>query len=283
MTEGEEQVMAVLLALGAGLSFGTADFVGGLAAKRSPATTVTVLSQVAGFLVLLAVLPFLSGVASAGALGLGALAGIAGSLGLVAYLRALAAGPMGLVAPITSITAVAVPVVAGLVAGERLSAMATGGLVLGLVAIGIVAGGGGRTRPAGSSGPALAVVGGVLVGAFLVLLDHTPEASGLWPLVGARLASLTMLGLWVLATRAELPSRVNLRLILASGVMDMTANVLFLLATRAAALTVTSLLVSMSPVVIVLLARQFLAERLHRSQVAAVALSLFAVVAVTVG
>ena len=67
------------------------------------------------------------------------------------------------------------------------------------------------------------------------------------------------------------------------GIMDMAANVLFLLATRAAPLTVTSLLVSMSPVVIVLLARQVLAERLHRSQVAAVALSLFAVVAVTVG
>jgi len=275
--------MALLLALGAGLSFGTADFVGGLAAKRSPATTVTVLSQVAGFAVLLAVLPFLGGTVSAAALGFGALAGIAGSLGLVAYLRALAAGPMGLVAPITSITAVAVPVVAGLLAGERLSVLATGGLVIGLVAIGIVAGGGGRTRAAGSAGPLLAVVGGLLVGAFLVLLDQTPDTSGLWPLVGARLASLTMLGLWALATRAELPNRVDLRLIVGSGVMDMAANVLFLLATRAGALTVTSLLVSMSPVVIVLLARQVLAERLHRSQVAAVALSLVAIAAVTVG
>ena len=275
--------MALLLGLGAGLSFGAADFVGGLAAKRSPATTVTVLSQVAGFIVLLAVLPFLGGTISAAALGFGALAGIAGSLGLVAYLRALAAGPMGLVAPITSITAVAVPVVAGLLAGERLSVLATGGLVLGLVAIGIVAGGGGRTREAGSAGPLLAVVGGLLVGAFLVLLDHTPDTSGLWPLVGARLASLTMLGLWTFATRAELPSRVNLRLIVGSGILDMSANVLFLLATRVGALTVTSLLVSMSPVVIVLLARQVLAERLHRSQVTAVALSLVAVAAVTIG
>lgn len=275
--------MALLLGLGAGLSFGAADFVGGLAAKRSPATTVTVLSQVAGFVVLLAVLPFLGGTVSAAALGFGALAGIAGSLGLVAYLRALAAGPMGLVAPITSITAMAVPVVAGLLAGERLSVMATGGLVLGLVAIGIVAGGGGRTRAAGSAGPLLAVVGGLLVGAFLVLLDQTPDTSGLWPLVGARLASLTMLGLWAFGTRAALPSRVDLRLIVGSGVMDMAANVLFLLATRAGALTVTSLLVSMSPVVIVLLARQVLAERLHRSQVAAVALSLVAIAAVTIG
>ena len=275
--------MALLLALGAGLSFGLADFVGGFAAKRTPATTVTALSQVFGFAVLLVALPFVGGTPSTAALGFGALAGIAGSLGLVAYLKALAAGPMGLVAPLTSVVGVAVPVVVGLAAGEKLSALATAGLVLGLVAIGVVAGGGGRTRAAGSHGPALALVGGLMVGTFLVLLDQTPDGSGLWPLVGARMASLTMLGTWAFATKATLPSREDLRPIAASGVLDMTANVLFLLAARAAPLTLASLLTSMSPVVIVLLARKVLAERLHRSQIAAVALSLLAVAAVTVG
>ena len=275
--------MALLLALGAGLSFGFADFVGGFAAKRTPATTVTVLSQLFGFVVLLLALPLVGGTPSPAALGFGALAGIAGSLGLVAYLKALAAGPMGVVAPLTSVVGVGVPVVVGLAAGEQLSAVATAGLVLGLVAIGIVAGGGGRTRAAGSHGPALALVGGLMVGAFLVLLDQTPDGSGLWPLVGARLASLAMLGTWALATRASLPARPDLRTIGVSGVLDMTANVLFLLAARAAPLTLASLLTSMSPVVIVLLARKVLAERLHRSQVAAVALSLVAVAAVTIG
>ncbi len=275
--------MALLLALGAGLSFGAADFVGGFAAKRTPAATVTLLSQVAGFAVLLAVLPLVGGVPSTAAFGYGALAGVAGCLGLVAYLKALAAGPMGLVAPITSVIGVAVPVVVGVVAGERLSALATAGLVLGVVAIGVVAGGGGRSRSVSSSGPALALVGGVMVGVFLVLLDLTPDNSGLWPLVGARLASLTVLGSWALARRATLPTRLDLRPIALSGVLDMTANVLFLLAARAAPLTLASLLTSMSPVVIVLLARHVLAERLHRTQVAAVALSLVAIAAVTVG
>jgi len=275
--------VALLLALGAGLSFGLADFVGGFAAKRTPATTVTVLSQVAGFAVLLVALPFVGGVPSTSALGFGALAGVAGSLGLVAYLKGLAAGPMGLVAPVTSVVGAAVPVTVGLAAGERLSVISTGGLLLGLVAIGIVAGGGGRTREAGTHGPALALVGGLLVGLFLVLLDQTPEGSGLWPLVGARLASLSMLGAWAFATKATMPTRLDLRPIAVAGVLDMTANVLFLLASRAAPLTLASLLTSMSPVVIVLLARQVLAERLHRSQVAAVALSLVAVAAVSVG
>ncbi len=275
--------MALLFALGAGLSFGGADFVGGLAAKRSRASTVTFLSQVAGFAVLLAVLPFLPGHPSLAALGLGALAGISGCLGLVAYLKALATGPMGLVAPLTSAVGVAVPVTAGLLAGERLSIVASGGLVLGLVAIGIVAGGGGRSRLAGSAGPALALLAGVLVGGFLVLLDHTPAGSGLWPLVGARVASLSLLGVWAFATRATLPDRGELRLIAVSGVLDMGANVLFLLATRAGPLTLASLLTSMSPIVIALLARQVLAERLHRTQLTAVALSLVAIAFVTIG
>lgn len=275
--------MGLLLALGAGLSFGAADFVGGFAAKRTPATTVTALSQVFGFAVLLAAMPLVGGTPSAAALGFGALAGIAGSLGLVAYLKALAAGPMGLVAPVTSVVGAAVPVVVGLAAGERLSSIATAGLLLGLLAIGIVAGGGGRSRGAGTQGPLLALLGGVLVGAFLVLLDQTPDGSGLWPLVGARMASLTMLGAWAFATKATLPSRHELKPIALAGVLDMSANVLFLLATRAAPLTLASLLTSMSPVVIVLLARKVLAERLHRTQIAAVALSLVAIAAVTAG
>jgi EamA domain-containing membrane protein RarD len=63
----------------------------------------------------------------------------------------------------------------------------------------------------------------------------------------------------------------------------MGANVLFLLATRAGPLTLASLLTSMSPIVIALLARRFLAERLHRTQITAVALSLVAITFVTIG
>lgn len=275
--------MGLLLALGAGISFGAADFVGGLAAKRAHAATVTVLSQVVGFAVLLVLLPFLPGTPSLPALGIGALAGIAGSLGLALYLKALAAGPMGVVAPITSVAGVAIPLLVGLAAGEQLSAVATGGLVVGVLAIGVVAGGGGRTRVAATGGPLLALGAGLLVGWFLVLLDLTPDGSGLWPLVGARLASLTLFGTWALVTRAELPPRAELRLIATSGALDMVANIAFLLAARSAPLTIASLLASLSPVVIALLARQVLRERLHRHQVAAVALCLLAVAAVTTG
>jgi EamA domain-containing membrane protein RarD len=47
-----------------------------------------------------------------------------------------------------------------------------------------------------------------------------------------------------------------------SGVLDMVANILFLLAVRSDLLSLTSLLASLYPVVVVVLARHLLAERL---------------------
>lgn len=292
--------MALVLALGSGLTFGVADFAGGLAAKRASATSVTFVSQAIGLIVLLPLLGVLPGTPSVAAFVSGGLAGIAGALGVVAYLRALALGPMGVVAPLASVVGVMVPVVVGVVAGERPSLLAALGIAVGLIAITVVAGGGRRTedqdtggRPANSSagasvdldrrGPLLALAGGAAFGVFFVLLDLTPTGSGLWPLVGARIASLALMGSAVALVSRTLPPRDALPMVAASGALDMLANILFLLATRAGLLTISALLASLYPVVVVVLARQLLAERLRRPQVVAVVLALLAVGVITVG
>lgn len=290
--------MALVLALGSGLTFGVADFAGGLAAKRASATSVTFVSQAIGLIVLLPLLGVLPGTPSVAAFVSGGLAGIAGALGVVAYLRALALGPMGVVAPLASVVGVMVPVVVGVVAGERPSLLAALGIAVGLIAITVVAGGGRRTedqdtggRPANSAasvdldrrGPLLALAGGAAFGVFFVLLDLTPTGSGLWPLVGARVASLALMGSAVALVSRTLPPRDAMPMVAASGALDMLANILFLLATRAGLLTISALLASLYPVVVVVLARQLLAERLRRPQVVAVVLALLAVGVITVG
>ncbi len=276
--------MALLLALGSGLTFGAADFAGGLAAKRTPAVSVTLVSQAIGVVVLVALMPLLPGRPSTAAFATGALAGLAGALSLVAYLRALALGPMGLVAPLAAVVGVAVPVVAGIVLGERPSLLASTGIVLGVVAVGVIAG---RPRVehrvAVSAGPLLALLGGAGFGVFFILLDRTPDGSGLWPLIGARGSSLLLLAVLVAVTRSALPAREVMPLVAASGGLDMLANILFLLATRTGLLTIAALLTSLYPVVVVILARHLLAERLGRPQAFAVALSLAAVAVITVG
>jgi drug/metabolite transporter (DMT)-like permease len=61
-----------------------------------------------------------------------------------------------------------------------------------------------------------------------------------------------------------------------SGTMDMASNILFLLATRDGALGISAVLVSLYPVVIVILARFMLRERLTLVQAASVTLALTA-------
>jgi EamA domain-containing membrane protein RarD len=72
-------------------------------------------------------------------------------------------------------------------------------------------------------------------------------------------------------------------MVAASGALDMLANILFLLATRAGLLTISALLASLYPVVVVLLARHLLAERLRGPQVLAVGFALAAIAIITVG
>lgn len=294
--------MAALLALGAAATWGVGDFLGGLTSRRADELVVTSLSQLAGLLVLAVLLPLGAAPASAAALGWGALAGVGGAGGLLAYFRALAIGPMGVTAPVAALTGAVVPVVAGVALGERPGTIAWVGVVIGIAATVLA------SRPAETAvvhpdqhperdvAPATAVPGtvpegtdlragigaaavaGLLFGLFFVALDRAPAAAGLWPLLGARVSGLTMLGALLLVRRPARPDAAATRLALTSGVLDMAANTLFLLAVQRGLLVLVSVLTSLYPVGVVLLARIVLGERLGRAQQLGVALAMLAVV-----
>jgi drug/metabolite transporter (DMT)-like permease len=254
--------MGPVLALASAVSFGVSDFAGGLAAKRTSPTAVTAIAQVTGLVILLPALLWLPGSPSLAALGIGAVAGLAGAGGLVVYLRGMAIGPMGVVSPLAALVGAVLPVTYGVWLGERMSAGNVVGVVLGLVAVVAVAYTPGQVAPASIRGPLLALTGGVAFGLFFVLLDATPAQSGMWPLLGARLAAITLVSALWIRTGASRPSTSAIRLAVLSGVLDMVANILFLLAVRSDLLSLTSLLASLYPVVGVVLARHLLAERL---------------------
>ncbi len=277
--------MAVLLALGCAVVYGAADFMGGLASRKTSVFGVVALSQAAGLVALVALLPWLGGPARAADLGWGAAAGVAGATGLVVFFRALAGGVMSVIAPITAVTAAAVPVLVGLLGGERLHAWSAVGIVLALAAVVLVSAEGGlgalvAARPA-SVVPAL--VAGAMFGIFFVLLDRTSDDSGLTPLVTARIASMALVVVVALIGGRPLKvSRVALPLVVASGVADMTANALFLLATQQdGQLAITGVLASLYPVSTVVLAQVVLRERLVRAQIAGLGAAVAAVVLIS--
>jgi drug/metabolite transporter (DMT)-like permease len=187
--------MAVLLALSSALTYGIGDFFGGLATRRAPAAAVLLWSHVVGVVLLLGSVVVVTGDASSGDIALGAVGGLAGAAGVGLLYQALSIGPMSAVAPVTALLAAAVPVAAGFLQGERPGALALVGMAAGVAAIVLVsAEGGGSLRPSDLRAVAYALGAGLGFGLFFVALSYTDDGSGLWPLVGARAASVTVVG-----------------------------------------------------------------------------------------
>jgi drug/metabolite transporter (DMT)-like permease len=274
--------MAAVLAAASALVFGAGDFLGGIASRRAPVLAVVAVSQLAGLVLLGIALPLLGGAPSGADLVWGGFAGLAGGTGLLLFYRALAAGVMSVVAPVTATCAAGVPVLAGLAQGERPGALALVGVAIALLATALVSRG--ESPATAGARPALAgaLAAGVAFGAFFVLLDRTAAAAGLWPLLTARTASVGLIVVAALSTRRTLrPTPQALPATLGAGVLDMTANVLYLLAVQRGLLSLVAVLASLYPVSTVLLARTLLGERLRGIQGAGVAFALAAVVLIT--
>lgn len=265
----------------AAAAFGTADFLGGLASRRAGSLTALLVAQLAGFPALLPAL-LVAGGAPPGRLDVlwAALAGSSGAVGLLLFFRALAGGLMSLAAPITSVVSAGVPVLAAVVFGERPDGRVWAGLAAGLIAVLIVGWPGAGVSGDGRRRAALLALGaGAGFGLFFVFISRTSPADGPWPLAIVRMASLTLVLTAVLAGRTPLGLTPGAaRIAVASGVLDMTANVLFLVAERRAGLAPVAVLVSLYPAVTVVLALALLRERLRTAQGVGVGLALAAVV-----
>jgi drug/metabolite transporter (DMT)-like permease len=283
-------VIAPLLALLSSVTFGAADFLGGLATRRGTMVAVVIVSQAAGLAIVLAVLPLLPAATLTPHDCLwGVAAGLAGGGGVGLLYYGLAVAPMTIVAPVTAVCAVLVPVIVGMSAGEALSVVTAGGILLALVAIALVGQGASSSAAAANvrdvvRGLWIALPAGLVIGLFLVALQRTPAAAGLWPLVIARVVSISLFGVGAIASRRSLRMARGATLTaVAGGCLDMLANVLYLIAVRQGSLSVIATLSSLYPASTVLLARLLLQERLTRPQTVGVAGALAAIVLIVAG
>jgi drug/metabolite transporter (DMT)-like permease len=134
------------------------------------------------------------------------------------------------------------------------------------------------------SGVGTALASGIAIGFFLLSFAQTGSAAGMWPLLIARMVSVTLFAVMAIAggRSIRMPAPVTALAILA-GVMDMLANALYLLATRQGPLSTVVTLSSLYPASTVLLARMVLGERLQPWQITGVGCALTAVVLIVSG
>lgn len=280
--------MAIILSIAAALTYGAADFIGGLMTKRNDVFRVVLLSQVLGALPLLVVFPLLNdGDFSTEVLLWGAGAGITGGGGVVLLYRGLAIGRMSVVAPITAVEAAMVPVLFGLANGERPSALALVGIALALVAVAFISrvpeDVSGETEPR-RSGIVEALGAGLAFGAFFIFLDGVGDDSGMWPLLVMRATSIVLATVGVIAAGVSLrPTSGTFVGIAAAGTFDVGANIFYLLSTREGLLTIVAVVTSMYPAMTVLLARLHLKERFTRVQTVGLFLAGAAITLIATG
>jgi drug/metabolite transporter (DMT)-like permease len=275
----------VALALAAAAAFGTADFVGGVASRRSSAILVAVLAQVGGACLLIPVLLLTRPALSLDGVLWGAAAGVAGGLGLAIFFHALARGTMSVVSPLTAVFSGGVAVLAGVLLGERIGVASWLGIACGLVAVFLIGWVRGHGATAGLGAQvAMALAAGAGFGCFFVALAEAPASSGLWPLAGARIASFSVLCTVLLVGRAGgAVERGAIRLGVVSGVLDMSANILYLMAVRHGDLAIIAVLASLYPAATLLLSFRLLGERLRWHQLFGVGLALASVALIAAG
>jgi drug/metabolite transporter (DMT)-like permease len=301
-------VITAVLGLLAAASYGSADFLGGLAARRIAPLRVTAIAAASGLVLLALLLLVVPGTASTAAVGWGLLSGVAGAVALALLYACLALGPMSILSPLTAVVSAIVPVGVGLAQGSRLGGAGWAGIALALVAVVLVGFVPDPAAPRPSArGLLMALGAGAGIGLVLVFLDRTPDDSGLVPLVANRATNLVLTGgavlvlLLVARVRARgrararqqgeggaapvvedaphlLPLRRALWLAVACGLADSGANVLILVGLRVGDLTVMSVLTALYSAATVVLAAVVLRERLTRSQVGGLVLALGAAV-----
>jgi drug/metabolite transporter (DMT)-like permease len=215
----------------------------------------------------------------------GAVAGVCGAAGLAALYTAIATTLAAVASPIAAVAGAIIPVLLGIAMGERPGSLAWVGIAVAFPAIVLLTWG-----PAGRGRDSLvrrAALLGILAGAgfglFFFAVSRTSHLSGLWPLVAARVATITVVALFALFTGQSLrPARGGLPVVVLSGALDMGANMAFLLASRIGMLSVVAVVTSLYPGPTVILAWLVLRERMTVARVAGLALAVTGVALISV-
>lgn len=297
-------MLTVTLGLSGALIFGSGDFLGGLAAKRMGAFLATGIAGLIGLFLLVGFTFVIPGEVTAEAILWGLLSGVAGSLAILLLYAALAIGPMSILSPLGALVSAVFPVMWALfISHETLAWFGYLALGIGAVAIVLVAFTPEKNavRPR-ARGIIFAVVSGILIGLFLIILDQAPTNAGIYPLVFNRVVNISIMFSVVFTMalirmahkrgylgrdgvpRADLvvgdSGRTDVKngiiLALGCGVLDATGNALLLLGIQTGELSVMSVLTAMYPAGTIILAALVLREKITKLQLIGMVLALSA-------
>lgn len=277
-------MLALVLALTSSLSYGTADFLGGLTSRTVALPKVLLLSQSCALLLLVVVVPTVAGQPPGGSwLAFAALAGLCETVGIAALYRGLATGIMSIVAPVAA-SAPIVPVMAGALLGPAPTPAQSVGIAT--VVTGIVLTSRSRSTHPATNGVTTSLLHGSLAalgfGGFYVAMNTASDTNVAWSLLAARITAVTIFtAAAVIARRSLHLRRTDFTAPALIGVLVVGADAAYAVASTHELLGIVAVLSSLHPLATVGLARVHLHERLQRLQQLGVALCLGGIVTVS--
>jgi len=283
-------LLSILYGIASAATWGAADFIGGLASKRTSPYRVLFLAEIAGLIPFTA-LALLTREPIPSTLDLlwGAISSLVGLAGLTILYRALADGQMTIAAPVSALFAALIPVIFGFFTLGAPSLATFGGFILAFLAVWLIS----QTDKANWRFPLrglrsfadlrLPLFSGLFFGLYFIVIHRATLNAFFWPLVMARFAGFAAFGLYALITRQPaMPPRDVWGFCIVNGVIDIGGNAFYILSAQTGRIDVAAVLGALYPASTVLLAWIFLKEKINWTQTFGVILALIAIVLFTV-
>jgi drug/metabolite transporter (DMT)-like permease len=285
----------IVLGLLSAVSWGLADFGGGIASRRAPVAAVLITTQLLGAVLSLAIALTLGEDWPSGAdVGWSLASSVFGGVGLACLYIGLARGRMGVVAPVTGVLVATIPAIAGIALDGVPPAGVMLGIALAISSVLVVSrvGGGDDGRP---SGLAWGLAAGLTLGVVTITLAQMSPGLVFGPLTIMRLGEAALVAVAVVAVPifarpSRMPGESVWRMprslwpaMLGIGAFDMLGTGFYIGATQSGPLAIAGVLSALYPVTTVVLAVAILRERLARWHVLGIAIAMTAIVLITTG
>lgn len=272
-------MLAVVLALGTSVAYGTSNFFGPLLGRRHSVAAVLLVGQVAA-LAGAGVLVVGSGeaVPPADAVLVGLFAGVGNVVGLAAFYKAATLSSVSVVSAIGATAGTSLPVFYGLATGESLTAAQATGIVVAMAG-GVLAAQSSANAVVTRPGVVWALVSALGFGVLLIALPEAAEDGTAWALLDARVSVVVFLvaGIAVMRLPHRAPAA-SLPLLAVPGLLLLLGSLMYAEATQRGLLAVVAVLASLATVVTAALAFGISGERLSRLQRTGIALATVGVV-----
>lgn len=276
-------MLPILYGLVSATAWGAADFIGGLATKRTSPMRVLYLAEIAGFIPFMLLAIFTrEPIPSARDLLTGAFASLIGLSGLIFLYRALAEGQMTIAAPVSALFAAVIPVIFGSLTLGLPSTATMTGFGLAFLAVWLISQTDSTNWRFSLSDLRLPLLSGFFFGFYFIILHRATLNAFFWPLTAARFAGFAALGLLALVTRQPaMPPRETWALCILNGVIDIAGNGFYVLSAQTGRIDVAAVLGALYPAATVLLAWTILKERISAVQTLGIVCAFIAIVLFT--